>query len=157
VVRGCAAPHGVARAITPTTTLQHRPILFEPLFIANGAQGVRSLSVLPLPRGATSIRNEAGMAGIEVVSVELQQYQDTLPQWTDALSRCIWQGHPSCATKKVTRREPAGQRLSGRIEFASLGDLVLSKRATTPITSVARSGRRRRRCQHPELRPQWSP
>jgi hypothetical protein len=74
-----------------------------------------------------SIRHEAGVARIEVVSVELEKCNDALPQWTEALSRCLGRVPPSLRNQELTRCQTAGQRFSGRIEFANLGDIVLSK------------------------------
>jgi AraC-like DNA-binding protein len=73
------------------------------------------------------------MSQIEVISVELQKQQESLPQWTDALSTCVGRVSTSLRDQEVARCVPTGATpFVGRIEFGALGDMILARLAATP-------------------------
>jgi AraC-like DNA-binding protein len=75
------------------------------------------------------------MSKIQVVSIELGKYQDSLPQWAEALSTHVGRVLPSVRDQEVIRCSPIGfQSFAGRIEFGLLGDLVLAKLGVNPCS-----------------------
>lgn len=73
------------------------------------------------------------MSRIDVVSVELQNRQESVPQWTDALSTCVGRVSNSLKDQESVRCVPVGEKpFTGRIECGALGDMILAKLAATP-------------------------
>lgn len=58
------------------------------------------------------------MSKIQVIYVEMDKCQDSLPQWAEALSTHVGRVLPSVRDQEVIRCSPIGlQRFAGRIEF----------------------------------------
>jgi AraC-like DNA-binding protein len=73
------------------------------------------------------------MLNVQVFSIELDKYQEALPQWADALSTHVGRIPPSGKDEEVIRCLPRSlERFSGRIEAGMLGDMVLAKLEATP-------------------------
>jgi AraC-like protein len=73
------------------------------------------------------------MSQINVVSIERDNSQRSLPEWKDALSTCVGRVTPSVQHQEVTRCVSTSlENFSGRIEVGELGDIVLAKLAATP-------------------------
>jgi AraC family transcriptional activator of tynA and feaB len=71
------------------------------------------------------------MSQIEIVSIERHNCRGSVPEWTDALSTCLGRLPLSSFDQELTSCVPTGQKFSGRIEFGSLGDIVLAKIETS--------------------------
>lgn len=73
------------------------------------------------------------MSKIQVICVEMDKCQDSLPQWAEALSTHVGRVLPSVRDQEVIRCSPIGlQRFAGRIEYGLLGDIVLAKLGAEP-------------------------
>jgi AraC-like DNA-binding protein len=75
------------------------------------------------------------MSSLQAVSIELDKYQDSLPQWAEALSTHVGRVLPSVRDQEVIRCSPIGfQRFTGQIEYGLLDDIVLAKLAAEPYS-----------------------
>jgi AraC family transcriptional regulator, positive regulator of tynA and feaB len=75
------------------------------------------------------------MSKIQVISVEMDKYEDSLPQWGEALSTHVGRVSPLVRDQEVIRCSPIGlQRFAGRIEYGLLGDIVLAKLGAEPYS-----------------------
>lgn len=73
------------------------------------------------------------MSRPQAVSIELDKYQDSLPQWAEALSTHVGRVLPPVRDQEIIRCSQIGlQRFAGRIEYGLLGDIVLAKLGAEP-------------------------
>lgn len=69
----------------------------------------------------------------DVVCVEVQHHQGSVPQWEAALSRHVGQVPPALRESEITRCAPAtAEVFRARLEYGALGDSVLFKASATP-------------------------
>src|SRR5256885_7702584 len=72
------------------------------------------------------------MSRVEIVSVEGHNCRGSVPEWTDALSTCVGRVPVSSVEQEVTSCVPTGEHdFVGRIEWGTLGDMVLAKVGTS--------------------------
>jgi len=73
------------------------------------------------------------LARPEIVSVEVERPSGPLREWEDALSAHIGRVDPVLREEEAVRCLPTDERpFMGRMEYGALGELLLSKVATTP-------------------------
>ncbi len=73
------------------------------------------------------------MPRLRVISIEQDIYQNTLPQWAEALSTHVGRVSPSLRDQEVVHCFPRSiEKFSGRIEYGLLGETVLARLGARP-------------------------
>ena len=76
---------------------------------------------------------EPNMPRLRVISIEQDVYQNTLPQWAEALSTHVGRVSPSLRDQEVVHCFPRSiEKFSGRIEYGLLGETVLARLGARP-------------------------